>query len=456
MRALLRRPALLIALTAFVIYNLNLRPMSSGDSAPTALLPLAIWLDGTVTLDRYAPWLEARYATGAYFLVRKGGHYYSSYPLALPLLLTPLYSPLALASGLRAWPPDRLVLLARMLEKLAASLVAAAAVGLFYRLARRFTDARRALWLTVVFGFATSMWSISSQALWQHGMGQLLIIASLLCLERGLAGAGGRLAWAGAGLCAALSMAVRPTNVLFLAACAGVLAAGRRWRLLGSYVLFGAAIGAAVGAYNLAVFGRLSGWYGNAFGGSLAENLAGLLFSPGRGLFVYSPVLLLVFPALGLWLRRRAEPAWPAVAVAALFAPAHTVLHAAWVGWWAGDCFGPRYVSEALPCLVLLLAPLLECTRRRRAAKITLAALAALSVSVQFVGAFCYPRGQWNNEPVPVGRALGRLWDWRDNPIWRELSAGVDFRGYGLLATLCSGGLESLARELDRGGYRLQ
>jgi hypothetical protein len=287
-------------------------------------------------------------------------------------------------------------------------------------------------------------------------MGQLLIIASLWCLHRCLAGEGCRLAWAGAGLCAALSMAVRPTNLLFLAACVAVLAAGRRWRLLASFVLFGVTIGAAVGAYNLAVFGRLSGWYGNAFGGSFVENLAGLLFSPGRGLFVYSPVLLFVFPGLCLWLRQEAGPERFLIAAAALFALAHTLLHAAWVGWWAGYCFGPRYVSEALPCLVLLLVPVLGWVQQARVARAAFLALAALSISVQFVGAFCYPRGQWNAKPVPVERALERLWDWRDNPIWRELSAGVDFRGYGLLATLCSGGLEGLARELEAGGFHLQ
>ena len=292
MRLLLRRPAWALFLGAGLVYNLNLRPISSGDTAPAALLPLAVWLEGSITFDRYAPWMQERYPAGAYFLHRKDGRYYSQYPILQPLLLVPLYSPLALAPGLREWPVESLVLLARVLEKLAASLVAACAVALFYCLARRYTKPKAALGLALLFGFATSTWAISSQALWQHGMGQFLIIASLLALDRRLAGEGGRSAWVAAGLCAALSAGVRPTNALFVAACCAVLLARRRWKLLGSYVLFGAALGGAVAAYNLALFGPLTGWYGTPAAVNLLAGLSGLLFSPALGLFVYSPVFL--------------------------------------------------------------------------------------------------------------------------------------------------------------------
>jgi len=436
-----RRPALALFLGALVVYNLNMRPIPSGDSAPAALFPLAVWLDGTITFDRYAPWLAERYPHGAYFFFEKAGRHYSSYPIMQPVLLLPLYSPLILAPGIRQWPVESLMVLARVLEKLAASLVAACAVGLFYCLARRFTGRRQALWLALLFAFATNTWSISSQALWQHGMGQLLIIASLLALDRCLAGEGGRAAWAAAGLAAALSAGVRPTNVFFVAACGVVLLAARRWKLLASYVLFGAVIGAALAAYNLALFGSLTGWYGTSTYANLLEGLAGLLFSPGLGLFVFSPVFLFLGVVACLWLRS-GRGRGPVIAACALFSIAHLLVHAAWPGWWGGHCFGPRYLTEMLPCLVLLLVPVLEWVTRHRTILVAFIALAAFSVFVQFVGAFCYPRGYWHATPAPVGENLERLWDWKDNPIRRDLTAGVNLNGYLLLFELAAARLE--------------
>jgi hypothetical protein len=451
-----RWPALAFFLAAFLVYNLNLRPISSGDTAPAALLPLAVWLDGTITFDRWAPWLDQRYPLGAGFLAKRGAHYYSQYPILQPVLLLPLYSPLALVPGLREWPLERLLLLARVLEKLAASLIAACAVALFFCLVRRFTGPRHSLWLALLFAFATSTWSISSQALWQHGMGQLLIILSLLGLDRCLSGEGGRAAWVAAGLAAALSAGVRPTNVVFVAACCAVLLVARRWKALASYLLFGAVVGAAVAAHNLAVFGRLSGGYGIDLSGNLLEGLAGLLFSPSRGLFVYSPVFLFLLPAACLWLRRGAARGAGVIAIAALFSVAHVLVHAAWPVWWAGDCYGPRFLSEALPCLTLLLILALEWLEQSRPARAAFVALVAFSVFAQFVGAFSYPAGDWHATPEPVSRRPERFWDWKDNPVRRDFSAGVNLKGYRLLIELVAARAEGRPPDWEKLDLHIQ
>jgi len=284
--------------------------------------------------------------------------------------------------------------------------------------------------------------SISSQALWQHGMGQLLIILSLLGLDRCLSGEGGCAAWVAAGLAAALSAGVRPTNVVFVGACCAVLLVARRWKLLASYLTFGAVVGAAVAAHNLTVFGRLLGGYGIDLGGNLLKGLAGILFSPSRGLFVYSPVFLFLLPAAGLWLRRGAARGAGVIAMAALFSVGHVLVHAAWPVWWAGDCYGPRFLTEALPCLTLLLIPALEWLERSRPAQAAFVALVAFSVFVQFVGTFHYPGGERHTTPEPVSRRPERFWDWKDNPIRRDLSAEVNLDGYRLLIELAAARLE--------------
>jgi len=50
------RRSIYLFLAAFFIYNLNLRPIPSGDTSPAALLPFAIWSEHTITFDRFASW----------------------------------------------------------------------------------------------------------------------------------------------------------------------------------------------------------------------------------------------------------------------------------------------------------------------------------------------------------------------------------------------------------------
>ena len=68
----------------------------------------------------------------------------------------------------------------RVMEKLSASLVAALSAALLYRLLRRRAAPPVALLLTLAYAYGTTTWVISSQALWQHGMAELLVIGALL------------------------------------------------------------------------------------------------------------------------------------------------------------------------------------------------------------------------------------------------------------------------------------
>jgi hypothetical protein len=417
-----------IFIAAFVIFNLNLRPIPSGDTTPAALLPFAVALDHSLTFDRFEPYLNIQYGGPVYFFHRHNGHLYSSYPIFPALLLLPLYAPLLLMRHLGQWPMDQLILFARLYEKVAASLVAASAVAMFFLLARRLTTEGKALVLTITFGFATETWAISSQALWQHGMSQLLIVLSLYCLVRedrpwGLHGAG---------LFAALSIAMRPTNVLFLLISAAV---ARRWKLLASYAIYGVLIGSLVASYNFAIFQDLRGGYIQSFNGAFPDGFAGLLFSPGRGLFFYSPVLLLVFLTRSSSLPRRV---W---LIAVLFPIAHILLYSKWPMWWGGHCFGPRLLTDITPCLVLLLIPALAMPR-------TFGALLALSIGVQFLGTFSYPKGLWDQTPVSIDSSPERLWQLTDNPITSALRNGLNLPRVQIIGLLLRGEWQKASSEL--------
>lgn len=402
-------------LAAFLIYNVNLRPFLSGDTMPAALLPFRLAAAGRLDMDPWAAALRARYGVGAYFLHDRQGHSYSLYPVALPVVLAPLYLPLRSAV---AWPLEDLILLARLVEKLLASLLAAASAVVLYALLLRITAPRRALLLAAVYAFATSTWATSSQALWQHTGSQLAIALSLYGLVRFLeAPRRAAFAWlAGGG--AALSVAMRPTDALFFGlsflAC---LAWARRPALLAAYAACGAAVAAVLLTYNQMVFGDFRGGYGSSLDGALAAGLAGVLLSPGRGLFVYTPVAL--FVPLGL-------PRWGAhrvlYAIAASFCAAQILVIAKWPMWWGGDCFGPRLLADLLPCLTVLLVPALDALAPRPALRAAFAAAVAVSTCVQAIGIFCYPRGQ----------ATEDLWQWSRSPIVTNARAGMVTRPYSV------------------------
>jgi hypothetical protein len=409
--------------SAFTVYNLNLQRIASGDTVAASLLPFSVWLDGSVRLDRFYPHLAGNALPLGFY--RKDGHAYSAYPIALPLLLTPLYAPAALVVHAGGWSVTRVVLLAGILEKLLASLVAACSVVLFYVLASRLASRKTALLLALIYAFATETWTISSQALWQHGGDELAVIAGLISLVRLGEKPGDRWWLMAAGLSAAAAIAIRPTSVLFLAAmCVWLLASRRGLGDWARFLVWPSAAGAATLAYNLRIFGRLTGGYSPDFDGPFWRGLAGLLASPSRGLFVYTPMAFFSLLGTWVWLKNRRRGYSRVYLVCALYSVSLILLMSYWRVWWGGHTFGPRLLTDIVPCLVLLILPAMEMISAKAALRVAFAAALALSVGIQAIGAFCYPKSRWDETPVAVGARVARLWDWRDSPIARGLSVG--------------------------------
>ncbi len=110
---------------------------------------------------------------------------------------------------------------------------------------------------------------------------------------------------------------------------------------------------------------------------------------------------------------------------------AGTAVYASYVVWWGGHTYGPRYLLDLLPLLVPLAAHGASRLQGRIAAGLVGAAI-AWSVAVAALGAFCYPNGQWNVDPLDVDRAHQRLWDWSDNEIARCWEAGPSPQNFSL------------------------
>ncbi len=83
----------------------------------------------------------------------------------------------------------------------------------------------------------------------------------------------------------------------------------------------------------------------------------GLLLSPGRGLFIYAPLLLLLFFGIRPAWRRLPRPYFWLIAAMCLF---YWLFYGAWFAWGGTWGWGPRFLLPILPLLMLFVAEPLE------------------------------------------------------------------------------------------------
>jgi hypothetical protein len=398
---------LLLGLVCFVVYNANLRQIGAGDTVPARYQPLILWHDGTLNLDARARLVAhghlmtpdrnrppgafskvTYFEPWAYWMVRTRQHQLVSlYPVITPLLVTPLYLPAVLWLDANGWEQPQLDRVAELMEKISASIVASVASALMYLVLRR-DGTRWSLPLALAFAFGTNTWMISSQALWQHGTGELLIALALLLVAAPAAPA--RTALLGA-VCM-LMTANRPPDALIAGAFALFAIWSRRRSAL--WLLAGAALPlAALLYFNLHYIGHIAGGYGlgknpnRAFFHLDWSGLPGLLISPARGLLVFSPFL--VFVPVGL-IQRLRDPSSRGLAVLLSIAAIAQVLVYSQADWRAGVSWGPRWLTDLLPILVWMLAPAPLVLRPFTRGLLILAM--AASVAVQVIGAFWYTK----------------------------------------------------------------
>jgi hypothetical protein len=427
----IRFAAILLFCACLAVYHSNLRLIAAGDSLPSALVPLSVLLDHSTTLDRFAPWLweHAPYTKG--IIVYRNGHYHSFYPLGQSLLITPFYIPAVFSLHLERWDTPSLIAFARVYEKFVSAAIAALSAALMLLLLERITTRGWALALAALYAFGTSTWSTSSQALWQHTGGELLIVSTLFVLQkwRETPEKRGLLWWAG--LFAGLALMVRITNaVLALSIAMAMIAVRIPWGSVLRFLALPVGSGLLLASDNLLMFSSPLGGYGIYASAQAPHQLiaaAGLLVSPGRGLFLFSPFLIFALFSLASGYRSKARFL---TVCCGSFVLAYWILMARWPSWWGGWSWGPRLLTETVPALVVLLGIGAERLSASRWKIARFTAAACFSIFVQAVGAHCYPNGAWDAVPQSVDENPSRLWDWKDSPIRRTAQAGLAKRTY--------------------------
>jgi len=436
--------AVIIA-AAFAAYLANGEFLGSYDSMPNSLLVQNALATGRLDFDDFRNGYFTALGGGYAFVEAPNGHLTSVFPIGTAIVTAPIELGFALARRSEqsappltaaAGEPER-----QREEKIAAALVAALAVGLCWRCALLLGTPAQAAVATGVFAACTPMWAIASQALWQHGPVNLMVLALIYALLRAGRSSGAAAAgWlAAAGVAAGLLPVIRPTALLFTLAAAVFVGWAHRAR--GGWFAAGVAAGIAPGiAWNLAFFHTLAGGYGgNAarFGagpGQAVTAFAGLLVSPNRGLFVFAPVLAFSLAGAARAVRSRRPEALLLAALGAASA-ALVLVYAFFPTWWAGFTYGPRFLTDASAVAALLLmfvvpAEPLRASRRSRATAVASAVFvvaAFASLVIEFAGANGGAAGSdWNAVPVSIDLAPARVWDAGDSQIRRNLLGAYD------------------------------
>jgi hypothetical protein len=231
-----------------------------------------------------------------------------------------------------------------------------------------------------------------------------------------------------AGVVCGLIAGNRPADVILAAMLGayGLFWAGRRDRA--ALLMAGAAVSAGpVLLYNVGVVGHLVGGYGQVgdvsfFQHDLLAGFAGLLFSPTRGLFAFSPFLLFLVLAWRYLPRDRAERGLTLTICAAVVL--QISLYAA-TDWRAGMSYGPRFLTDLLPMLMWMLVPVVAALRGFGRACFVSAV--GVGVVIQAIGACCYT-GVTDAAIYAVRNGPHQLraaWDWRNAPFIASLQQGL-------------------------------
>lgn len=260
---------------------------------------------------------------------------------------------------------------ARFALKINAFFGAMAMTALFLLLQRYF-DWKTTLTTVILVGLSTNWWYQSRGFLSEVGAGAFLITSLCFAVYRKPYFSG---------FVFGLSLLFRPTNIIaFPVWGMSVWEKGRTaiWSVFAVFVgVFGLMF------FNWIRFGSLFefGYGTESFVFNFMDGLYGVLLSPGRSLFLYSPILTLAIP--GAWWFYKKEKTLTLVSV--LIILSYIFMAASWHSWDGGWSWGSRLLTPVIPILGFLIAPSIEYAWGKRGDIFVIIVLSLLGFGVQII-----------------------------------------------------------------------
>jgi hypothetical protein len=164
--------------------------------------------------------------------------------------------------------------------------------------------------------------------------------------------------------------------------------------------------------------------------------ITGNLISPGRGLLIYVPTVMIVVYLLIK--KRRILPEKGLVLVGVSCILAQYMVNCFYPHWYGGHSYGSRLMTDVVPWMFLL--GVLGISRWRRSGSIPedskgrivpkiesalFITLLCISVFMNGCGAVSKKASRWNIYPVDIKVSNERLWDWSDPPFFRCFKESV-------------------------------
>ncbi|MBI4091169.1 hypothetical protein HY419_00290, partial [candidate division WWE3 bacterium] len=353
----------------FIKAGVNDLLILSEDTIPAMFLPVAIIKDRSLYLDKYYDMMIARYphpddkkqilGLTPFYLKKVGTHYLSAFPLMAALLSLPVFlMPMVLNVGI-TW--ENLAFLSR----LSASLTLSVAGVVLFLLLTKCVDEKKSLLLTFIFLFATINFASISQALWQHGPLQLFSLLALLFIMKSQNDFS---MLPVSGFFMGLAVLSRPTAFLPLVLLSVFIFKVFGLRGLVKFALPAGLLFAAYFFYVEAFYLNISneGYFSQILQGwktPLYKGFFGMLISPSKGIFVYSPIFIFSLAGWYMVLRKKAASFNDILLrYCGMIVLAHVAIVSMWKHWYGGWSFGYRMASDIIPYLTILLVPFVNST----------------------------------------------------------------------------------------------
>lgn len=415
------RTILLFALI-FLIYISSVRFMGTIDGAPTRMLPLSILQEGDFDLDEYTPRDKEDFVW--FVFIDTGNHYISKYPVLSAILALPIYA-IPYFAGVEF--TSTLVI---TLAKVSAAMITTFSAMFLLFIFRKYISEKWSIFLTIAYALGTSSWSISSQDLWQHGASQLFLIITVYLL---LKSKKTDLFYVLIGLSIGLAVAARYLNIIFaalfliyilyryrqkiVATILGVILPVSLVAIYQSYYLDKPwQTGYSCGPFINRSVSCIEGWHSNFWDG-----FGGLLVSPSRGLFVFTPFLIISLLGIWkIWNKKKIENQldnillFKYISVGVII---FTIIMSKWWAWYGGYTYGPRMMVDIVPYLMLFLIPVVTGGYfKKKSLIIIFSLLVVFSVFAQFTG-IIYWDGGWDDMSDTLSSDHSWLWDWSNSQL---------------------------------------